>query len=166
MADNENAVAVPVEPKKSGKGLFIIVAVVLVVVLGAGAWWFFLRPSTAKGAEKETPQHAEKEIKATIKLENFVVNLADTESNAFLRLGLELGLDKHVEKGEGEGEGGVPTAQLRDGVLSVLTSYRAAELLTPEGKKKLKEDLVKSLNEKAPKLGVADVFFTEFLVQR
>ncbi|MBI1749404.1 MAG: flagellar basal body-associated FliL family protein [Acidobacteria bacterium] len=167
MAEIENAVEIPEQPKKSGKaGLFIVVAVVLVVALGAGGWWFFLRPSSAKGAEKEKPAHEGKEVKGTIKLENFVVNLADTESNAFLRLGLEIGLEKPVPKGEGKEEGGAPTAQLRDGVLAVLTSYRAADLLTPEGKKKLKEELVKTLKEKAPKLGVVDVYFTEFLVQR
>jgi flagellar basal body-associated protein FliL len=39
-------------------------------------------------------------------------------------------------------------------------------LLTPEGKADLKKNLVDSLGRKVPELGVKDVYFTEFLVQR
>ena len=60
----------------------------------------------------------------------------------------------------------LPIARIRDAILSVLTLCKANALLTPEGKADLKKNLVDSLNRKVPELGVKDVYFTEFLVQR
>jgi flagellar basal body-associated protein FliL len=48
----------------------------------------------------------------------------------------------------------------------VLTAGKADALLTQEGKTQLKKNLVEALNHNVPELGVRDVYFTEFLVQR
>jgi flagellar basal body-associated protein FliL len=54
---------------------------------------------------------------------------------------------------------------VRDAILSVLANAKADELLTTQGKEQLKADLLRSITERAPELGVESVFFTEFLVQ-
>jgi len=48
----------------------------------------------------------------------------------------------------------------------VLTVCKAEPLLTPEGKQQLKRNLLEALNRENPELGVREIYFTEFLVQR
>jgi flagellar FliL protein len=100
-------------------------------------------------------------------LEPFVVNLADPDENRFLRVGIELGLENPLSaKGDKGGEGAVPIARIRDCILTVLSTWRSDALLAPEGKQKLKDDLVHALRGRVPELGVREVYFTDFLVQR
>jgi len=106
------------------------------------------------------------EVKSTLRIESFVVNLADPAGSCFLRIGIDLGLG-HEPAGEGKEKGTAPaTAQIRDTIISVLTRWQSASLLAPEGKTKLKEELLKALQERLPKMGILEVYFTDFLVQR
>ena len=57
-------------------------------------------------------------------------------------------------------------APLRDSIVGVLASSKPGDLLTAEGKAKLKEDLLHALQSRNPQLGVREVYFTEFLIQR
>jgi len=121
-------------------------------------------PAEADGPGKNS--HAPS-IKGVLHLEPFVVNLADTEENRFLRVGIDLGLGNAVPSKEGKGgEGEVPIARIRDCILSVLTTWHSDALLAPEGKPKLKDELVHALQDRVPELGVKEVYFTDFLVQR
>ncbi len=56
-------------------------------------------------------------------------------------------------------------ALVRDTILSVLATAQPEELLRVEGKHRLKEELLKALQERVPQLAVTNVYFTEFLVQ-
>jgi flagellar basal body-associated protein FliL len=104
---------------------------------------------------------------SVVHLEPFVVNLADPEENHFLRVGIDLGLENPISaKGGKGGEGEVPIARVRDCILGVLTTWRSDALLVPEGKQKLKDEIVHALRERAPELGVREVYFNDFLVQR
>lgn len=106
-------------------------------------------------------------IVSVVHLGPFVVNLADPEENRFLRVGIDLGLENPFStKGIKSGEGEVPTARVRDCILGVLTTWHSDDLLVPEGKQKLKDELVHALRERAPELGVREVYFNDFLVQR
>jgi flagellar FliL protein len=104
------------------------------------------------------------QIKGVLHLESFVVNLADPEDNRFLRVGIDLGLG-NPPPGKG-GEGDVPTARIRDCILAVLSTWHSEALLAPEGKEKLKDELLHSLQLRVPELGVKEIYFTDFLVQR
>jgi flagellar FliL protein len=115
-------------------------------------------PKEASG----TPQ-----IKAVMHLDSFVVNLADPEESRFLRVGIDLGLESPLAAKGGRGEETeVPTARVRDTILGVLSTWRSDALLAPDGKQKLKEELVRVLRGRVPELGVREVYFTDFLVQR
>ena len=95
------------------------------------------------------------------------VNLADPEENRFLRVGIDLGLENPLfAKGNKAGEGEVPTARIRDCILTVLSTWHSDALLAPEGKQKLKDELVKALRARVPELGVREIYFNDFLVQR
>ena len=105
--------------------------------------------------------------KYIVHLEGFTVNLADTEETHFLRVTMDLGIDRLPEGVEKEkAAAGLPAARIRDAVLSVLTVCKAEPLLTPDGKLQLKKNILEALRRNVPELDVRDVYFTEFLVQR
>jgi len=127
-----------------------------VLVLGMGAAgilvWFNSQPSAG----------AEGAAESTLALETFVVNLTGSGQRAYLRVGITLGLAHPLPKNKPEG---VPTALVRDTILSVLATAQPDDLLKLEGKRQLKEELLKALQERVPQIAVQNVYFTEFLVQ-
>jgi flagellar basal body-associated protein FliL len=137
-----------------GVALWIVLGVVLAVAGGGLAWWWH----AGEGAERSAGTRAQ----STLHLETFVLNLADPEQKAYLRIGMDLGIGKKAERGND----GVPVARLRDTILGVLATQKPSDLLNPEGKVKLKAELLRVLRERAPELDVEDVYFTEFLIQR
>jgi len=98
--------------------------------------------------------------KGILHLETFVLNLADPGQRSYLRLGIDLGLTHELAKE------GVPVGQVRDAVLGVLGEAKVDELVTARGKARLKEELLRALQQRVPGLGVEEVYFTEFLIQR
>jgi len=59
-----------------------------------------------------------------------------------------------------------PVGQVRDTILGALAEAKVNDLMTAAGKVKLKENLLHALQERVPQLGVEEVYFTEFLIQR
>lgn len=151
------------EAKKSNTMLFLA-AGLLVLGAAGGAGWFLLRPAGA-AAEAAGKEESHK-IQATLSLESFVVNLADANTNSFLRVGIDLGLTRPMEEG-GHGESAPDfTGPVRDTIVEILSARESAALLSAEGKTQLKRDLLSALQERVPELHVGEVYFTEFLVQR
>src|SRR5882757_9673482 len=144
----------------------LLAGIVLLATVGGGgsAWFVLQRGRTAEASRQADVSGAPKYL---VHLEGFTVNLADAEETHFLRVTLDLGIDRIPEGAEKERmAASLPIARIRDSILSVLTQCKANALLTPDGKADLKKNLVDSLGRKVPELGVKDVYFTEFLVQR
>ncbi len=135
-----------------GRGLAVVVPF---LILGGVAIWFW----ASRGSEAANSDAAR--VRSTLHLETFVLNLADADQRSYLRVGIDLGLNQ-----EAKHEEAAPVAQVRDIILGVLAEAKMAELMSAEGKKKLKEDLLRTLQERVPQLGVEAVYFTEFLIQR
>jgi flagellar FliL protein len=162
------------EPKKSKMKLIIIGAVVLLLVVG-GLLFFLL--GGKKEEEKLPEEPVATEQLASSKLAPFVVNLKGGRN--FLKLTMMIEFDVSllgpgIVVGEVTDEG-VPLPpplharlpMIRDAVLGVLASKTSTNLLTPEGKETLKEELLEVTNdavdmEEAP---ITGVYFLEFLVQ-
>jgi flagellar FliL protein len=114
------------------------------------------------GEEAAHGEHGEaKEIVA--KLEPFIVNLADHGvRRQYLRTILHLVL--HQERDKKSLEEASP--RIRDAVLTLLSSKKTEELLTVEGKTRLREEIGKQINAAIGKEDVvAEVYLVEFLVQ-
>lgn len=141
----------------SSGGTRLIVGALAVVLVGLGVWFWSTHRTTPGVLAGGNP-----EVKGTLHLETFVLNLADPEQRSYLRVGIDLGLGREM----GRGENAPPVGQVRDTILSVLAQSRVDELMTAKGKAKLKEDLLHALQERVPGLGVEEVYFTEFLIQR
>lgn len=171
---------------KSKKKLIIIVAVVLLLV-GIGVPLFLMGGEDAKkaehGEEDEKPVHYE-----TAKLDTFIVNLS--ENATFLKTTILVEYDPslinlggadgaaaegggHAGGGDKPAAGGLPPIfekrkpMVHDAVIRILSSKKASEVLTAEGKETLKQELIDAINEalgveEAP---VVNVYFTEFIIQ-
>jgi flagellar FliL protein len=159
------------KPANQGKGaskwgrqrwrLGVLAALVLPVA--ACAAWYLSRHSASTVPKKAK---AEPKVRAVLHLEPFVVNLADPEGDRFLRVGIDLGLEQELGEHSRAGQSEMPIARIRDTILMILTTCNADGLMAPEGKANLKEELTKALREHAPELGVQEVYFTEFFIQR
>ena len=90
-----------------------------------------------------------------------MLNLADPGQRSYLRVGIDLGLAREMGRTET-----APVGEVRDAILGVLAESRVDEVLTAPGKTKLKAGLLHALQERVPGLGVEEVYFTEFLIQR
>lgn len=129
--------------------------VFMVALLALGAWfWSAARTRSSSGAGQV--------VKSSLHLETFVLNLADREQRSYLRVGIDLGVGREI----GKGENAPPVGQVRDTILGVLALSKVDELMTAPGKAKLKQDLLRALQERVPQLEVQEVYFTEFLIQR
>ena len=141
-------------PPSSRMGVVFLILAVLLAAVGAGVW-------TTRRSEPEISGVASGQQKGTLHLETFVLNLADPGQRSYLRVGIDLRLAREMDRKET-----APVAEVRDTILGVLAESRVEELLTAQGKTKLKAGLLHALQERVPGLGVEEVYFTEFLIQR
>jgi flagellar FliL protein len=101
-------------------------------------------------------------------LDPMLINLADDDGHAYLRI--DMVLAEADEPGAKPKEEAKPVpgadASVRDTIFDVLGRENSAGLLAPDGKEKLKADLMKAITEHNPELHVQAIYFTDFLVQR
>ncbi|MBZ2209029.1 flagellar basal body-associated protein FliL [Massilia soli] len=152
-------------PKSSPKKLIIIIVVaVLVLIAGGGgaAWYFMQGGADGKAAVKEA---APAEPPVYVPLEKFVVNLQPEDGEQYLQIQFTLQVPtlEQVDLIKAN----MPKIQSR--VLLLLSSKRASELNTPEGKRQLSSEIIAAVNEPfvdkgAPQL-VSDVLYTSFIIQ-
>lgn len=144
-------------PPKGKKKLIIIIAAVAVLLAGGGGAFFMMKSKAAAEAaaaegEGDDGEHAAPAKKAHkpdpkkddhktppvfVPLEPFVVNLADKDVERFAQVGINLQVDD-AKIGE-EMKAYMPA--IRNSVLLILSHKTAEELLTPEGKTKLAEEI-------------------------
>jgi flagellar basal body-associated protein FliL len=146
------------EQETPSKAPVLIISVVAVAIVAAAAGLYFFGGRLLHS--RSTQQ--ERKVAAVLHLEPFTVNLSDAEQKVYLRLGVDVGL----ERDPGAKPAQAPTALVRDTILTVLMSTKSDDLNTMDGKLKLKETLLNSLQQRAPELGVHEVYFTDFLIQR
>jgi flagellar protein FliL len=150
--------------EKSSSGI-VTVVVLLALAVGGASLWFILQRGRA--ADPLATQESSSAPKYVVHLDEFTVNLADPEETHFLRVGMDLGTDHPANGNEKDKTVLVaPVPRIRDAILSVLTACKANDLVTPEGKARLKKDLIEALHRDVPEIGVREIYFTEFLVQR
>lgn len=166
MADEQEAQATEEEaqPKKKSKTKFFIILGVSIALLGGGgffAYTKFLAPKAAIEAEAEAPAEPQKPIGEIFALEPFVVNLADPKGKRYLKIKIEL----ELETPEAVAKAQLVSPKLRDTVIMMLTSLAFEEVMTPEGKIRIRDELHERFNQIMKPERVKNIFFTEFVVQ-
>ena len=153
-------------PKGGGKMKLIIIALAAVILIAGVAVVMFKMKST-KHAEKPEKKEV---VKVEFPLGNFTVNLADENQIRYLKTSIVLEISEEAAEAlEGEGkkgeeEAGAP-APIRDAVIEVLSSHTFNDLLKAEGRTKLKEEIIKAVNERLKKGEALDAYFSEFAMQ-
>ena len=134
-------------PKKGGKKkLIIIIAAVALLAGGGGGFWYYSKMKAAAAAEAEAAEggdeHGEAPKKTAKKaadkhappvfmpLDPFVVNLADTQVERYLQLGVTLEVDE--AKTSEQLKAYMPA--IRNNVLMLVSHKTAADLQSQEGK--------------------------------
>jgi len=149
---------------KSKKTLFIVAGAIILLLAGSGAAaWFFTRQPSAHHEEKAEPAKPP----VFVVLDNFTVNLSPDDGDADKYLQVALTLQVPEEKDAEEIKSHMP--QVRSRILLLLSSKKAAELITAEDKTKLTQEITKDVNKpydpKGEKQKVSGVFFTSFVIQ-
>ncbi len=113
----------------------------------------------SKGEHGEKSEHGEKLGNAILPLDTFIVNLQ--VKGSFLKTTIQLEFNKPELPHKVESD----TAKIRDAVIRVLSTKSAQEILTPEGKDQLREEIKISTNEALKSESVIAVYITEFIIQ-
>jgi len=169
------------KPKGGNKTLIIIIIAVLVVLIagGIGAYLFFGK--SAKHAEeskkeeitegkegKETKEETKegkegkggKGGKSTlVALDSFVLNLS--ERGRFLKVTMQFELTDPA----GATLVADKTPQLRDAIITLVSSKSVESVSSPEGKFQLKDELLLRANQAMGKDIFKNLYFTEFVMQ-
>ena len=151
-------------PAKKGSGMkWIIIGVVVLSVLGGGgffAWKTFLNPEQKNDvAEEKTAMMVE--LGPMFPLDVFIVNLAGTAGERYLKVTMELELKDSSLTSELEKR----KPQVRDTILLLLSSKTFEDVATFKGKTKIRNQITARLNGILMPGSIKKVYFTEFVVQ-
>ncbi len=91
----------------------------------------------------------------------FVVNLSDAAGKRYLRLGMEIEVNKDVSQALKS-----QNAKIRDAVIVLLAGKTFADVSSAEGKILLKAEVASRLNQILGGAYVVRVYFTEFVVEQ
>jgi flagellar FliL protein len=151
-------------PKKSNKKLILIAVAALILLGGGGGAAWFLMPhggTAAPAAAKAEPA----KLPVFVVMEPFTVNLQSETGDQFLQISLTLQVPDAIQ------EELLKTymPQLRSRLLLLLSSKKASEISSVEGKKKLNEEIIATVNQPFSPNGkpqeVSNVFPTSFVIQ-
>jgi flagellar FliL protein len=169
-------------PKKSKKKLIIIAGAVLIVILIAGGAFMFMgggddggdSHSEAKdsgdshGGEPELDSHGNP-IPGTggaagapqiMNFEPFIVNLTNTAGNRYLKVTINIEMDSGSME-----EAKTRNAQIRDSIITLLSSKSYADVGSVSGKYQLRDEIAARMNLILEEGKVKSVYFTEFVIQ-
>ena len=160
MKADPKATPAPAPVKSKKKLIIIAAAAVLLLGGGGGAAWFFM--GSADPAHKPAKKAEKPEF---VVLDSFTVNLQPENGEQYLQIALTLQVSnlEQVELIK------TNMARVRSRVLLLLSSKKASELSSTEGKGLLAKEIIAAVNqpfaEKEKPQEVRDVLFTSFIIQ-
>lgn len=149
-------------PEKGSSLKWIVIAIVVLLVLGGGgfvSWKTFINPAQEDGKKEDKPTRVQ--VGPTFPLDVFIVNLAGTSGERYLKVNLELelkdsSLGKELEKRR---------PQIRDTILLLLSGKTFEDVATFKGKTRIRNEITARLNTFLEPGSIKKVYFTEFVVQ-
>lgn len=106
----------------------------------------------------------DEDVKHIIELQPFIVNLADEDQARYLRLSVSVGIGGE-EGGKEEKADPIFITRVRNAMLAVLSVKSSEEVLTVEGKAKLRKELLKAAQTASEEPHVEAIYITDFIVQ-
>ncbi len=167
------------KPKKKKILLFAGIGVAVVLAVGAAVFFVF-NPSKSGAAKDNTAAHAKEEGRGggkegahggkegakagnplTFALDPFILNLADIESNRYLKVSLTLEFDS--PRSVQDAEQRVP--QIRDAMILLMTSLSYGDIHSVAGKLTLQSEIQNRVSKIVEPGTVKRVYFTDLVVQ-
>lgn len=153
-------------PRKSRSLLLVGLLIVLLAIASSIAVYFFL---DARDGNESTDvveeQPAEPPVPIFVTIQPFTVNLQSDYGDRLLYVGLSL----RVNDDETSAFLTQHMPEVRSRLLMLLSGKSAEELIKPEGKIKLKQQILGLFDEPIttpqPTLAISDVLFSDFIVQ-
>jgi flagellar protein FliL len=152
--------------KPKSKLLFVMTLGLAIVLLAGGGFFAYTRLLPPSGDAPAAGQKNELENQQRIlgemyPLEVFVVNLLDPRGKRYLKIQIEMEL---------ESPGAVARAtrknpKLRDTVIMMLTNLSFEDVMSPEGKIRIRDELLQRFNQDMRPDRVTNIYFTEFVIQ-
>ncbi len=174
MADEENEE----KPAKGGSLVPVLLTAVVCLALGGGGVFFFLGKQQPAASESGEPvaegesgeaggngepavDPGQEFLERLLPLDAMIVNISGDGYARLLKVKVELECESPEVKSEAEAR----TPQIRDGILTLVSSKRLSEVTSFEGKALLKQDLQDRINQMLTSGRVDSVLLTEFVVQ-
>jgi len=164
---------------KGGKSKLLIILIAVVALLGAGGGVAYFTGALGGGGEAEAAKepvahgkekgghgeagaNSEGEAAASVvPLDSFVVNLADEGAQRYLKVTMKVEFLDSVSPPQFSGR----QAQIRDLILTLLSSKSVGDVRTVEGKAQLRDEIIARVNRVLEDDAVKAVYFAEFIVQ-
>jgi flagellar FliL protein len=94
-------------------------------------------------------------------LEPFIVNIYDGPSVRYLKVKLEMG----IPDAEAKAKVDPYLAPMRDAILTILSSKSLEDIKDSDGKKRLRDEILTTVQRIVPQGKVSQIYFTDFVTQ-
>jgi flagellar FliL protein len=154
-------------PKKRSKVKLIGIGTISLALLGGGGYVGYKKFVAKDKAPVEATVAKQAKVRSgnglgpLYKMNTFIVNLAGDSGSRYLKATMQLEMSGQEMEDELDGR----TPQVRDLVLTLLSSKTFGDISTSAGKFALREEVVSRVNEILTAGEVRQVYFTEFVVQ-
>ena len=150
-------------PKRKKVPINLVIILILALCLFGGGMYVWKSGLISKNSNYAAldEQGGKQEMGPTYSLETFIVNLVGGRDKNYLKAKMELELDS--EKTQAEIDKRLP--QVRDAILTMLSSKSNDDINTTEGKFQLRAEIISTLNQYLKTGRIKNVYFTDFIVQ-
>jgi flagellar FliL protein len=145
--------------KKSNMKLFVIIGVAVVVAVAASVGIMMVMNGNKAEAHKTEKPSAEAPVVQAF--DPFIVNIYDGQELRYLKLKVEVELTDEKAKTELTDR----QAQIRDAILTILTTKTLQDVQYLQGKNQLKQEILAAMTKIVTPAKIRQVFFTDFVVQ-
>ncbi|NLA76146.1 MAG: flagellar basal body protein FliL [Deltaproteobacteria bacterium] len=142
----------------------LIIIVILGLCLAGGGifvWKSGLLPKRADKANMDIENKSRELIGPILSLDTFIVNLLGDRGKNYLKAKIDIELDS--QKTTEEIHKRLP--QIRDSILTLLSSKSNEDINTLDGKYQLKAEIMITVNQYLRTGKIKDIYFTDFIVQ-
>jgi len=172
MAEEKSGEGQEAAPK-GGKSKLIIILVAVVGLLGAGGGVAYFLGGGGGGGEAQAAKEPEPhgaageaaggghQAGSVVPLDSFVVNLADEDSQRYLKVTMKV----EFFSDQIPARFNTRQAQIRDLLLTLLSSKTVDDVRSVEGKSQLRDEIIARVNRVLDDDVVKAVYFAEFIVQ-
>lgn len=150
-------------PKSRKKAMIFAIIGFVCLAAGGGGAWFYLSSKAGHKQEAAKPEPPAPPI--FMAPETFTVNLQPEGDEQYLQAGVVI----QVKDQEASAKLKLYLPQVRSRLLMLLSSKRASEITTMDGKQKLSDEIIAQLKQPFAKgeapLQISSVHFTDFIIQ-